>query len=391
MSAANQSVQVSPSILIWARETIGLSQADVAKKINKEESLIQAWEQGEVYPTFSQLEKLAYQVYKRPLVVFFLTEPPKETAVKQDFRTLPETDLSALSSSLRLTIRRGKYNQTVLKEVYGSKNPASELIHKDLPMQLKLDVAKAADEVRKYLGMNDEMRKNFSNASDAFAYYRDSIQEKGVFVFQYPLKGARGFSLMDAEFPVIVINSSDAPTAKNFTLFHELCHILFNTGGLFRNFVTEELQMGVNRVEQFCNAFASEVLMPARKIQEWLQNGLNHINHIWQEEELRTLAASFNVSKEVVLRRLLDMRLADQKQYVRLTKRWNEQYRKLKEERKQRHGGPAYQTLVISHLGKKFVYGVLENYHAGRSDVLRAAEFLGVRVNQVAKIENKLY
>lgn len=391
MSAANQYVQVAPSILIWARETMGLSYASVAKKINKEESLVIAWEQGEVWPTLAQLEKLAYQVYKRPLVVFFLAEPPKETTAKQDFRTLPDTDLSELSPELRLSIRKGKYNQAVLKELYGGKNPAVELLHKELPLQLAFDVAQAADKLREYLGLDAELRQGFAQASDAFTAYRGLIQEKGIFVFQYPLKGARGFSLMDGEFPVIVVNSSDAPTAKNFTLFHELCHILFNTGGVFRKFVTEELAMDVKTIEQFCNAFASEVLMPARQIQDWLRTSRKPPGYVWQEDELRILATSFSVSKEVVLRRLLDLQLTDRTQYARLTKRWNEQYRKLKEERRQQAGGPAYQTLVISHLGKKFVYGVLESYHAGRFDVARAADFLGVKVGQVAKIENKLY
>jgi hypothetical protein len=40
---------------------------------------VEAWEAGESAPTYPQLEKLAYQIYKRPLAVFFLPTPLDET------------------------------------------------------------------------------------------------------------------------------------------------------------------------------------------------------------------------------------------------------------------------------------------------------------------------
>ena len=43
-----------------------------------------------------------------------------------------------------------------------------------------------------------------------------------------PIEDARGFSLTEVEPFVIVVNESDAPNAKIFTLFHEYGHILLN-------------------------------------------------------------------------------------------------------------------------------------------------------------------
>ncbi len=367
-----------------------MSHADVAKKFKKTEQMVQAWENGDVFPTFSQLEKLAYEVYKRPLAVFFLPEPPKETTAKQDFRTLPDKDVSSLSPTLRLFIRRTKHHQVVLKELYTGVNPAERKIYKDLSFQLKFDARKSAIYVRDYFGLDQVKKKAFAQNSDAFNSYRGLIEEAGIFIFQYPLKEVRGFSLMDKEFPVIVVNSSDAPTAKVFTLFHELCHILFNTGGVFRDFITEELRLGAADIEQFCNEFASEFLVPSEELTSFLRDKYKQ-GPDWDDDAVRSIAASFNVSKEVILRRLLDLKLVDKSHYSKLVKRWNDQYFKLKEQRKTKKGGPSYQTLVISHLGKKFIYEVLENYHSGKLDMVRASNFLGVRANQLSKLEDKLY
>lgn len=370
---------------------MGLSHNDVAKKLKKDERIVESWESGELLPTFSQLEKLAYQVYKRPLVVFFLSEPPKETTVREDFRTIPEEDISALSPDVRLIIRKAKHHQVALKEIYGNKNPAEKSIHKDLSFKVEFNVKQSTSIVRQYLKIDEGFKSKFSDASDAFTAYRNILQENGVYVFQYPLKSVRGFSLTDKEFPVIVVNSSDAPTAKNFTLFHELCHILFNTGGVFRDFVNEELKLGINKIEKFCNEFASEFLVPATEIAKHFINKLQSDSLTWSEEKIRNVAALFKVSKEVILRRLLDLGVTDKRTYSQMTKRWNEQYKALKENRKRQSGGPPYQTLVISHLGKKYVTEVLTSYHDGKLDVQRTAQFLGVKVNQVSKIEDKIY
>ncbi len=68
-------VGIQPSVLRWARESLGLHISDVAGKLKRSLDEIVSWEEGRAAPTYPQLEKLAYQVYKRPLAVFFLTQP----------------------------------------------------------------------------------------------------------------------------------------------------------------------------------------------------------------------------------------------------------------------------------------------------------------------------
>ena len=80
---------INPDVLRWARERSGLSVADVARKFSKSLDAISGWEAGETSPTYVQLEKLAYQVYKRPVAIFFFPKPPEEPDKISEFRTLP--------------------------------------------------------------------------------------------------------------------------------------------------------------------------------------------------------------------------------------------------------------------------------------------------------------
>ena len=82
-------VKVNKDILVWAREELNLSQEVVANKMGRKIEEIQAWENGTDFPTYVQLEKLSYTVYKKPLAIFFFPEPPKNIKPKeQNFRTL---------------------------------------------------------------------------------------------------------------------------------------------------------------------------------------------------------------------------------------------------------------------------------------------------------------
>jgi Zn-dependent peptidase ImmA (M78 family) len=154
----------------------------------------------------------------------------------------------------------------------------------------------------------------------------------GVYVFQYPLKEVRGFSLMDNEFPVIVINSGDYPNGKIFSLFHELCHILFNVGGIFRDYYSEELRENPNKIEVLCNKFASDILLPNDELLNDILVLENKNNKVWSEEILSAIAFSYKVSKEVVLRKLLDTGKTTQTFYTKTRIKWSEKTKKNKAE-----------------------------------------------------------
>ena len=79
---------ITPNVMAWARESCGYSLDDAASKIGRSVEEVSAWESGELQPTIPQA-RIASKVYKRPLAVFFLPEPPAVFSTLRDFRRLP--------------------------------------------------------------------------------------------------------------------------------------------------------------------------------------------------------------------------------------------------------------------------------------------------------------
>ncbi|MCP3956626.1 MAG: hypothetical protein GY719_02110 [bacterium] len=144
---------LNPDILVWARRRAGQDVDQVARKLGKSSEDIQAWEDGDSSPTYVQLEKLAHQVYKRPLALFFFPEPPEEDDPEHRFRTLPDFELADLAPDTRFKIRDGLAKQLALRDLTGGRNPAERKIFRDIVAKPGSTPAKVAAEVRAYLGI----------------------------------------------------------------------------------------------------------------------------------------------------------------------------------------------------------------------------------------------
>ena len=84
---------VEPSVLRWARVSVNLTSLAAARKMQLPEDRVEQWEAGTATPTIVQLRKAA-EVYKRPLGVFFLSQPPADFDAMRDFRRHPETEVA---------------------------------------------------------------------------------------------------------------------------------------------------------------------------------------------------------------------------------------------------------------------------------------------------------
>ena len=70
--------KINPEMLVWARETAGLSLEEAAERL-KDIPLerLDRMERGEADPTRTQLNRMA-KLYHRPAVLFYMPKPPKE-------------------------------------------------------------------------------------------------------------------------------------------------------------------------------------------------------------------------------------------------------------------------------------------------------------------------
>ena len=375
---------VNPELLRWARERAGLSIDDVAARLKKQSEAIEAWESGETAPTYRQLEKLAYELYKRPLAVFFFASPPSEDDPKSEFRTLPENELDTLEPDTLYAIREARAMQESLKSLTGGIGPAERKVFVDIDPREYPDLVSLAQGVRAYLGIDLQEQISWRSTRDAFTRWRTVVQKNGVFVFKRSLKqrDVSGFCLIDSEFPVILINNSTAESRQVFSLFHELAHILHSVSGLTKVLDPDlsRLPPGARRIEMACNSFTAQFLVPDNHFDRQLA-----VDGATSEEELARLADLYSVSREVILRKLLDRGMVEQQFYESKAREWARQYGQGRE----REGGNYYATQA-AYLGDAFLQLAFSKYYSGQCTLQELATHVKMKARNVQRLEEYL-
>ncbi len=375
---------INPRMLIWARESAGYTPAEVAAAFKKDPRVIERWEQGEAAPTYVQLETLAYKLFKRPLALFFFPEPPPESDPRQEFRTLPETEIDELEADTRHKVREALASQIALAELTGGQNPVTPRLLRDVPLAVPADSQKVANQVRRYLGIGLDEQIGWGRKDEALKSWRAAVEEAGVFVFKdsFRQKDVSGFSLYHAEFPLIVINNSTTASRQIFTLFHELAHLLLHESGVTKKddrFI-EELSGEAYRVETFCNRFAADFLVPQADMAEQVKRlGLDL-------RAVETLADRYSVSREVVLRRMLDMKLINADRYRKQAAEWGDEFEATSATRKGSGGGNYYSTQA-TYLSERYASLAFSSYYRGAITPETLAGYLNVKVKSLPGLE----
>lgn len=374
----------NPVILRWARERAGLSLADVAARLKKRPEIIADWESGTDAPTFRQLEELADHLYKRPLAVFFFPSPPEEEDPGTRFRTLPQSELDAFDSDTRYALREALAFQEGIRELSGGDNPATRLITRDIRPKPEQAVAELAERVRSYLGISLDVQSSWPNTEHAFKQWRKSIEAAGVFVFKrsFKQKDVFGFCLHDDFTPIIVINNTTAYSRQAFTAFHELAHLLYSISGITTVDMRyiDSLSGRSREVEIICNSFAAEFLVPSSNF-PWVDFKRASLDHFVSSQAKR-----YNVSREVILRRLLDRGLVSQALYLKKSEQWNLEYQR---PRQGRTGGNYYATQA-TYLGEAFLQLAFTQYRLGKVSLDELASYLRIKARNVARLEDFL-
>lgn len=372
-------------MLRWARETAGLSLEDVAKLLNRKRITVQTiklWETGSEHPTYLQLERLAYEVYKRPIAVFFFPEPPEEPTPKQSFRTLPMSEIEKMAPRMHYLIRKGRVFQLNLIELYEGKSPVRRRIVKDLGFRPSESIESMVNTTRKYLGITVKNQESWKTSDAAFKHWRSALEGVGVHVFKdaFRVSEFSGFCLYDEVFPLIYVNNSSTDNRQIFTLFHELAHLLFHTGGVDTRLDSyiSRLRGDDREIEIKCNAFAGLFLVPRADF--LMQISDSKIS----ETLIEKLARRYLVSREVILTRCREEGLVSQKYYSEMMNTWRMQ------PIPDRGGGGNYYRNIGVYLGRQYLELVFGRYHQGRITSTQLADYLGVKDSLVAGVESIL-
>jgi Zn-dependent peptidase ImmA (M78 family)/transcriptional regulator with XRE-family HTH domain len=371
---AYEELPITPALITWARARAGISIEEASKTFKR----IQAWEDGESFPTYPQLEQLA-DAFKVPVAVFFFPEPPDVPDISETFRTLPDTEFSQIPSRVRLLLRKAKALQLNLMELTGGRPTSERLVTRDLTFVADVSLREMAERVRAYVGVSIEDQQRWADDDTALKNWRRALLDAGIYVFKdaFRIEEFSGFCLYDDIFPIIYVNNSSPKTRQMFTLFHELAHLLFHTSGIdtIHDEYIPHLTDDARRIEILCNRFAAEFLLPEQAFNVAIRGSPA------TEGTAEHIATSFHVSREVVFRRFLDRGLIDQRTYNEATARWAAQ--------RQTGGGPGgdYYWTKLTYLGRDYVALALSQYRQNRIDERQLAEYLDTKPKNLAGIE----
>lgn len=389
---------VNPNMLIWARKKCGLDLIGAAKRIGVKTEQLKGWENGEVHPTIHQAMKMA-EVYRRPLSLFYLDEPPKDFSVSMtDFRCLPDTTLGVLSPGLIWEKRQSEIRREIMIDL--TDNEEDKVFPYLNSVSLRDKHEDVANKVREWTNIDWVFQSKWSGYDDAFNSWKLAFERLNVLVFQTSHLGitfnpneARGFSISEKQFPVIVVNSGDAYGARIFTLLHEFTHLLVNNGGVCDCEEYSRIQTPEQNVETFCNRVAGATLVPAAILgsHRIVQQHGQYVE--WEDEEIYNLSLEFSVSEEVIVRRLLILGYTSPEFYERkrqdYTIRWNEY--KEKQRTEGRPGFAPYHRLMLRKNGKPYTRQVFSAYYDKRITLSDVADYLGVKIKYLRDMERESF
>ncbi|TWJ13123.1 ImmA/IrrE family metallo-endopeptidase [Geobacter argillaceus] len=375
---------IQPAVLKWARLSLGLAVCDVARKLKREETEIEEWESGSSAPTYPQLEKLAYEIYKRPLAVFFLPAPPQETTPAKEFRSLPDADLQQLLPDTHLHIRRAHAFQLALSELFGGQNPAAQPIWNNIKLQTDNAIIVQAEKIRHALGISLKDQIKWKDDDLALKQWRLALENAGIFVFKdsFKQKAISGFCLSHDSFPVVYLNNSTTKTRQIFSLMHELSHLLLSINGIskFDKSYINDLSQNEKTIEQFCNAISAEILIPIADFNEQTKC-LEDIEHL-DESVFAELARRYGVSREAILRRFFDQGRVGQKCYEEKSEYWKGQQK--------RGGSGNYYATQNTYLSERFAKEVVTRYYRRQLSVEQASDLLGIKPKNFPGLEQRI-
>ena len=371
----------NPHVLRWARIRAGLTIEAAAEAIGRDADALEAWESGTQSPTYRQLSDLAQRVYKRPIAVFFFPAPPHEESIVSEFRTLPEAEREQLEPDTLFALREARAWQLSAANILQGADESFRGTVDDIRARPRETPVALARRIRELLGVTLPQQLQWRNPDDALKVWRSAVEQFGVLVFKRPFRqeSVSGFCLDDPAHPVVVLNNSTSHTRQIFTLLHEIGHLAFGVSGVTTR---DEEDLGSlapvdRRIEIACNQFAANALLPPGSV------NLEEIVSDDLEVAVTQTARAFQVSREVVLRRLLDAGRIESGEYTELVQKWRDDYLRAEA----RAGGGSYYANVGTYLSDKYARAVLFQYHSGRLGVGEAAEHLRMKARNIERFE----
>ncbi len=387
---------VNPQILTWARETAGLDVREAAGRLQLKDSRrstaadkLLAYESGKVLSR-SLLLRMA-KLYRRPLLSFYLPNPPKKADRGEDFRTLEAAGDPGQDAIVDALIRNIRARQNIVKTAILSEGDTDPL-----PFVGSFQAEGGSHELARYIQQAFEIDldayRRASSQEEAFGYLRSAVERKGVFALLAGNLGSyhtnlevevfRGFALADDIAPFVVINDQDAKAAWSFTLLHEVAHLCLGASGISGG-------SSERRIERLCDEAASLVLVSEEELYAAFPDALD-IDWEEQVELIDRFAADKKISSRFVAFRLLSSGMLTAEQFSGLSayflNRWRATRERQRDKARSRDGGPSYYVMRRHKLGAALLDTAKRMLSSGELSTSDVGQVLGVRPLNVGNV-----
>lgn len=378
------SVPIQPSVLTWARAESGYAVDRVASRLQVKPEKVEAWERGERKPTLRQVQELA-RFFHRPLNVFFMPSPPQVPPLAAEYRRLPGVTPGQETPELRLALRqminRRETALGLMEELGESVTPFTLEAH---PSE---DSAAVGARLRAALGITNEAQSGWRDEWQAWREWRAAVEQLGVLVFQFPkveLTDVRGLSLLRFPMPVVGVNSKEQPESRNYTLLHEVIHLMLASGQEETSALNEKRSGSEwETIERFAEEAASHALVP----EDVLRAMVGRRPATWDIPAVKQLARRFRITPLAMATRLRASGFMSWQEYNTWKQSWQEFVATLPK----RSGGFAHPVdVALGRNGRPYVQLVLEALATNRITSVDAARHLALKFEHFDKLKTTL-
>lgn len=301
-------IPVTPAVLRWVIDESGYTDEDVARAVGVDLELLKLWTtSGESKPTLGHARKLASKLH-RPLAAFLLPSPPENRPIAVEFRH-PPGERHELNADERRYLRRASRLQEILSWV----SRGLELEPARTPIaSANDDPIAVATAARELLRVAPSQQREWENPAVAFDQWRESLERTGnlVFLFSLGRGSSQGFSMWDESAPLVAVNTAWNESARIFTMFHELGHLITRTSSACLE--TTRTSSRTDVIERWCEQFAAAVLMPAKDVQATLrQRGWSAGTRVTDLSLAKQLANVYKVSLRAAVIRMIEVGAAN--------------------------------------------------------------------------------
>lgn len=341
-----------------ARELLQLTAEQVATELNITLQDIVDWEGDRAQPGLKELEKLA-ELYGRGIDYFLKDTPPPPRKI--EFRGRAGQSLKDLPKQAKTVLARFDELCRTALEVEGLLNRKREVTLPRFDESVHPKVV--AQNLRKKLRVSDKPLPNL----------RERLENEGVRIFELlvPEGAFSGFSFWHSDYgPCVLLNASDLTGRRNFTLAHELAHLLYGHESALC-YIPPKLSEVRGDIEFKTTQFAVELLLPETGVRDDFEGRALSITP--SEMELGQMARKWGVSIQALGYRLENFDL--------IAGGYTDTLFELKPKFFRRPRTPKWKR----QMGRQFVEETFEAYEKGLISAGKVASGLGITVREAMK------